>query len=441
MSEKKNPISRDDGLDERLRRLGKEFGTPQELKNSVKSDVRSGSDQYNAPSAHVRRFTRAVLAYAGCVAILLGCVLIVPNFLRDDGTTTAGKQVDQPPLTDQHLTIGVQTALPLITEYDPFTDEPSDTDYPDDYYRGDLIWANEAKDPYRLNAQTHGTVGLHFDFSDSESARYAVYLEYPEKQADSVAKLVKRIAWADAEFEVTDAQERIERKGSYYALTATEIMKITKVTTAYSVDVYLGYQTIAADVSERWDPRTGESLANALQGMVNLNEAGMIDLDTLKTMNFAPQGAEKENIAQLFDTIDRPEEMTSPTDGQCGGIVDTDVGIACFFFALEERETLGAYVITTSAQVEAYSGGNPLKWSLYATNDPTAMEDSELDLSKWTRLDCVYDSKMEIVNCEEYGYRIDENLQGAYQYYCWYVSDTDTEELRITELTLYAISE
>lgn len=431
MSEKKNQIPEDSGLDDQLRRLGEGIGAPSKLKEAAKSGAWIGANSRNSTSMHVRKFAHAALAYAGCVAVLVGCILFVPRLLGDGEGNSPLTQVSQPLRTG----IGSQITDPATTE------EPTAPDYgyPEDYYRPDLIWANEEYNPYRLNAKMIGTVSVHFDFETASDARYAVYLEYNEKNSEDAAQILRRIAIDERAFEVTTDHVRVERQGTYYALTSTEIMKIGRETPAYSIDIYLGYQSVAKEAGNIQNPKTGDSLSDSLQGMINLNEAGKVDFGTLRTMNFIPWNEQEENIAQLFDTIDRPEEMETSNSGQCGGMVNTDTAIACFLFGLDERETLGGYVITTAAQASVYPGRNPVEWSLYATNDPSVMESEELHLSEWTLLDSVYDGKIADEDCVDNGYVIDEDCRGEYQYYCWYVSCVKEAAFQVSELSLYAI--
>lgn len=106
-----------------------------------------------SPKQHVRRICRAIAVYAACVLLLLGAIFYLPK------------------LFDQfhHL-----FSDPPVTSVPVPPDQPSE--YPADYYRTDLIWANEKHDPRRENAIVGQYHTIDFDFTDDESAVYAIYV-------------------------------------------------------------------------------------------------------------------------------------------------------------------------------------------------------------------------------------------------------------------------
>ena len=85
MFDEKN-MNRDDALSKRLERLGGQINPSPALKKAAKTGVplRSTGIRYTA-GMHIRKFSKAVLLYAACVAILLGGVFFFPKLFGEGG--------------------------------------------------------------------------------------------------------------------------------------------------------------------------------------------------------------------------------------------------------------------------------------------------------------------------------------------------------------------
>lgn len=93
MFDEKN-MNRDDALSKRLERLGGQIKPSPALKKAAKTGVplRSTGIRYTA-GMHIRKFSKAVLLYAACVAILLGGVFLLPKlFESSDPVVTQPSQ-------------------------------------------------------------------------------------------------------------------------------------------------------------------------------------------------------------------------------------------------------------------------------------------------------------------------------------------------------------
>lgn len=85
MFDEKN-MNRDDALSKRLERLSGQINPSPALKKAAKTGVplRSTGIRYTA-GMHIRKFSKAVLLYAACVAILLGGVFLLPKLFGEGG--------------------------------------------------------------------------------------------------------------------------------------------------------------------------------------------------------------------------------------------------------------------------------------------------------------------------------------------------------------------
>lgn len=142
-------------------------------------------------------------------------------------------------------------------------------------------------------------------------------------------------------------------------------------------------------------------------------------------------------LSNLFDDIYTEEEWNA---AEADGLIYGDYGSlgklgytseyfpAAFYWSMEEAVTLGSYVIYTGNDNAGNPGRNPLNWCLMGSNDPIHPDYAdiwELQNYGWTILDQVEGSEMDDVNFTPYGYTIDEENQGEYQYYCWIVYDSN----------------
>lgn len=84
MFDEKN-MNRDDALSKRLERLGGQINPSPALKKAAKTGVplRSMGIRYTA-GMHIRKFSKAVLLYAACVALFLGAILMLPRLFGEN---------------------------------------------------------------------------------------------------------------------------------------------------------------------------------------------------------------------------------------------------------------------------------------------------------------------------------------------------------------------
>lgn len=134
-------------------------------------------------------------------------------------------------------------------------------------------------------------------------------------------------------------------------------------------------------------------------------------------------------------------------------------GSTCtIFWSMTEQVTLGSYVIYTGNDNSTNPNRNPVGWKIYATNDAAlaavpedtvpyagtsamALKDKEsLEAAGWVCLDDVFDGAMADADFTPFGYKIDEDKQAAYQYYCWFIDygGDATSLIQVNGLKLYA---
>ena len=197
-----------------------------------------------------------------------------------------------------------------------------------------------------------------------------------------------------------------------------------------------------------------EMLAGLTKAEVDMSQLGVVDFDAWN------DNENMENLDRLFDGIKTESAFTENGYGKCGG--DAKWGSeegAYFYFALTEKATLKAYVITTGNDNLDYPGRNPVEWTLYGTNDAeafakgaaaglnnnpsggddtrTTSNDIPFDESKWTKLDYVYDGGIAEGNFLENGYKIDADKQGEFQYYVWVLGYTRDGNFQACEFEVY----
>lgn len=195
-------------------------------------------------------------------------------------------------------------------------------------------------------------------------------------------------------------------------------------------------------------------LAGLTKAEVDLTQLGVVDFDAWD------DNENKENLDGLFDGIKTQVDFEAAGRGKCGGHAAWgDENGAWFYFALTEAATIKAYVITTGNDNTDYPGRNPVEWTLYGTNDEAAfaagaaaglnnnpgegedtrklLSDVPFDESKWTKLDYVYDGKIEDGNFLENGYEIDADAQQSFKYYVWVLGYTGDGNFQACEFELY----
>ncbi len=203
-------------------------------------------------------------------------------------------------------------------------------------------------------------------------------------------------------------------------------------------------------------PICGAALEKLIAGKTNVNAAGMVDLDSLRTEGIELWHSDRalEALQIMFDNDRTLGDCGSAAHDVCAGgwieeIVDkvVDNGYkgqtiythqsGCFYFNLTEAAKVQAYTITPFINNYIFTDRDPIEWTLYATNDPT------LPLSQWTVLDYVFDSGIrDAVNGDSesivpMGYAVDASAQGEYQYYCWNITCVADESVNVDEFALY----
>ncbi len=172
-------------------------------------------------------------------------------------------------------------------------------------------------------------------------------------------------------------------------------------------------------------PLIDEEVQQLMDTKTCLNDK--IDMESLVSEGATFWNDETEGYAQLFDGIYTDADFTEAGQGKMGGGITS----AYFYFDMTEQVKISDYVLVSGNDNSQYPGRNPVAWYIYATNDKTQ------DLEEWTILDYVYDGSMADADFTPFGYSIDEDKQGEYQYYCWFVEYTGGS-LQVCELLLYA---
>ncbi len=209
-----------------------------------------GAGNHNAISfraRHAGRIGKMIALYAACAVIFVGAVMFVPKLMSLLGDT---------PVAD-----------PNATTVAPNNDE-TPLDYPADYFRPDLVWANENADPRRENAVEGRYHAIDFEFSEDDSAVYAVYMKYfnGEHLTNYSQDFGKK---SGANFErlavSSDDQYRIleDSKARYYAGTRQQIEAyFNYIEKTYQTEddagrirICLAYQTLKPGIiNGRWNP-------------------------------------------------------------------------------------------------------------------------------------------------------------------------------------------
>ncbi len=215
----------------------------------------------------------------------------------------------------------------------------------------------------------------------------------------------------------------------------------------------------------------GDGLEELIAGLTRVSDADStvkVDMESLSSFGFSAW-QDYESINELFDGIDTETEWFFDQDengeytilkpdadpenpdgtkrgggpGKIGGPLNQN-GIqgGYFYFALTDKATVAAYVITTGNDNINYPGRNPVEWTMYATNDQSVFEKYSIDgeefnADDWVKLDYVYDGKVVEDNFYPNGYEIDAAVQGEYQYYVWYLGYTSDNVFQACELDLY----
>ena len=189
-------------------------------------------------------------------------------------------------------------------------------------------------------------------------------------------------------------------------------------------------------------PLQDNRLQQMLYGKTSVND--LIDQSSLDLdYRFSPDDPENTGVGQLFDGIKSEEAYNSNGTGVLSGDCDNNF---CFLFDMQEKVQISAYVITTGNDIHLHTDENPVAWWLYATNDAEAaaqMREAGADEGvlvsngKWVDLDYVWDGKITAESFHSYGYMVDADKQGEYQYYCWLIEYVSGERVQVAELELY----
>jgi len=151
--------------------------------------------------------------------------------------------------------------------------------------------------------------------------------------------------------------------------------------------------------------------------VTNEEEEGAIYTENFSAWNAA------EDAPNLFDGKDgffNPDEETKMGGGLSGVIT--------LYFKTAEAVTLKAYAFISGNDSATYTGRNPVEWTLRGSTDQ----------ENWVDLDYVYDGAMEDVDHDFFGYTIDDDKQGSYQFYQLEITYTVSGGMQINEMYLYA---
>ncbi len=87
-----NDFDRNDALGQRLQRIGGQMNPSPQLKKAAKTGVllRPMAKSYTA-GTHIRKFTKAVLLYAACIALFLGAILLIPKWWGGNDPVASGQ--------------------------------------------------------------------------------------------------------------------------------------------------------------------------------------------------------------------------------------------------------------------------------------------------------------------------------------------------------------
>ena len=184
---------------------------------------------------HAKRIGRMALLYTACAILLVGAILLLPKLFN-------------------------QAPVPLAEEIP--------LGCPDDYFRPDLVWANENADPRRENAVEGEYHTIDFEFLEDEDAVYAIYMKYMNGEyMTNYSQDLGSKSGADFEpLRVSSAEKyRIveDTKARYYAGTRGQIQAyFDYIEKTYQTEdesrrirICLAYQTLRPGVIDgKWNP-------------------------------------------------------------------------------------------------------------------------------------------------------------------------------------------
>lgn len=192
-------------------------------------------------SSHAKRIGRMILLYAACAVLLVGAIVYLPKLFN---------QSPSPPVT----TVPNQEETPL--------------DYPADYFRPDLVWANENVDLRKENVVVGQYHAIDFEFLEDDSAVYAVYMKYMNGEyLTAYSQDLGSKSGADFELLRVSSAEKYriveDTKARYYAGTRAQIeayfdyIEKTYQTEDESqrIRICLAYQTLRPSIIDgKWNP-------------------------------------------------------------------------------------------------------------------------------------------------------------------------------------------
>ena len=146
-----------------------------------------------------------------------------------------------------------------------------------------------------------------------------------------------------------------------------------------------------------------------------------------ETENFSPWNDNESKVAFLFDERDgyfNPNEQS-----KLGGSVFGGTLVITF---KTEKSTLVGYALVTGNDSGSYPERSPLEWSFYGSKDG----------NEWSLIDYVYDSSIEALDHEYFGYEIDDDKQAEYKYYKFEftlnLNGAPVSSFQLNEMYLYA---
>jgi opacity protein-like surface antigen len=196
-------------------------------------------------------------------------------------------------------------------------------------------------------------------------------------------------------------------------------------------ELYYWFDLNREDETEYID--TTEMRANYVNLTVDHNatissKSNFVGFDWTDDENNADLG--NEGPQQLFD-----DDSTTKYCGSSANCEDKYV-----IFTTDQAVTVKAYIYTTANDNATYTDRNLEAWALLATNTELGddWELTEDNYTDWTVLDIVYYCNLPDENYTECGFEIDEENQGAYSTYMFYVlwGETQSGVLQVADITI-----
>ena len=417
---------RTDSFGTRMERLGEQMTpSPQLMRAAASGAPLPNGIRYSA-GTHVKRFSKAILLYVACVAILIGAIMLLPRWFSEQSPVAT-----EPPAT----TTADTTTAPINRDA---------IQNPQNYTEKQLAELRAAWAVIKPYSGMYTTIN-DYEIWDFFQLRDMIICQYTLKQSrPSGGSKVITLGGYEFYYSVYFSEVYVFANENRYTLKA-----------AYDKGV-LSQEDLGIVWKDHKDrhptwyeafystklPLQDNRLQQMLYGKTSVND--LIDQSSLDLdYRFSPDDPENTGVGQLFDGIKSEEAYNSNGTGVLSGDCDNNF---CFLFDMQEKVQISAYVITTGNDIHLHTDENPVAWWLYATNDAEAAaqmreegadEGVLISNGKWVDLDYVWDGKITAESFHSYGYMVDADKQGEYQYYCWLIEYVSGERVQVAELELY----